>query len=80
MDQAGEAARSQKGTRSGVRVELAMLHSKIKHCQLNLYPFHAAFSGITSGWQLVHDSVFSISISQIFIAPHFEWANKVSVM
>jgi len=38
-----------KETRSGARGQLAILHSKAEHCQLNSRPFHAAFSGINRG-------------------------------
>ena len=34
-----------KEIRSGARIELAVLRSKIDRCQLNSHPFYAAFSG-----------------------------------
>ena len=38
-----------KETRSSARSELAMLCSKIKHCQLNSYPGHIVFSELDCG-------------------------------
>ena len=44
--QAGEPRVPEKGTRSGARDELAMLDSKVEHCELNPHLFRVAFSGI----------------------------------
>ena len=46
---AGEAAHPKEETRSGARSELAMLCSKIEHCQPKSRLFRVAFSGIDCG-------------------------------
>ena len=47
-----------KEIRSGARGELAMLGSKIKHCQLKSRPFRAAFSGMNRVLRPSGDSIF----------------------
>ena len=69
-----------KETRSGARGELAMLRSKIEHCQPNSHPFRAAFSGIDCGLCPAWGGTFSIFISQISVGTCSEWTNRKVVM
>ena len=65
---------------SGARGELAMLRSKIEHCQLNSHPFRAAFSGIDSSRQPAGGEYFFNFILPIFAVTRFEPANITMFM